>query len=484
MISPSLNAKPGFYNQLGYHSATVATREGRSPTHASGEAHSEYDRIKLIGQSREFIRDNCIYRGMIERMTSYIVGNGFDLQVRSESKTYNETAEGLWHDYWKRPEIKGIVSGRRLERMICREILTAGDTAVIKTNKDGLLQHIEAEQIVSSKLKDGIEKDAYGRPVKFWVSGYNKHGRLSTSEAKEYNANDILFITDPERPSSVRGVPPCQASFPMLHRINDVCDSEAIAWQLLARIALSVTKDRAGEIAFDTSNDDTEKEGTEWAQRVHEVDYALIFHGEKGEEIKGVEHNLPGSNFSESLIMFLRLLGLPLGLPLEIILLDWTKSNYSQSRAVLEQAYQIFLGWQFLIEEFFLRPVYEWKIAQWTNAGSLGRRKDGLWHEWTKPTFPWIDQLKEAQAYAAKLDRGFSTHAMVCKALDLDRENVIIARKQEVLDAIEIADDIKKQTGRDVPWQIFAGLEAEPSAKGQIIPQDDNGNNDGTTANN
>jgi len=458
--------RTGTYGALGYQSATVASREGRSAIGASGEAHARYDRIKLINQSREFMRNNGIYRGMIERAVSYIVSNGFGLQAKTNDEEFNKAVEKLWNDniegFWKRPEIKGILSGRRVERMVCREILITGDHGVILTNK-GKLQLIESEQITGgSKLPDGIEKDAFGAPKKFWVASYNRWGRVSGVKPRPYDPKDFLFITDPDRPSAVRGVPPCQASFPMLHRINDVCDSEAIAWQLLARMAVSINRKEGPTLGYAESREDPNKSAEDaegdLATRLTELDYALIFHGEEGEEVKGIERNIPGKNFSDSLIMFLRLLGLPLGVPLEVILLDWTKSNYSQSRAVLEQAYQTFLGWQFLLEDFFYVPVYEWKVRSWIKEGKLRDVDDRFAHEWIKPTFPWIDQLKEAQAYGAKVDRGFATHAQVCKSLNAERQDIVDARESEVRDAIQRAKKIQKETGVAVPWQIFAGL--------------------------
>jgi capsid protein len=199
------------------------------------------------------------------------------------------------------------------------------------------------------------------------------------------------------------------------------------------------------------------------AARMTELDYALIFHANPGEEVKGIERNIPGRNFSESLLMFLRLLGLPLGLPLEIILLDWTKSNYSQSRAVLEQAFQTFLRWQMKLDQFVLTPLVAWKKRLWEQSGLLAERRDFAF-EWIKPTFPWLDQLKESQAYGEKLDRGMVTHSRVCKSLNTEREDVIDGREAEVRDAIDRAKKIKADTGVEVPWQIFAGLKAPTGA--------------------
>ncbi len=449
----------GEYTALGYRSATIARREGRTPQRLSGEAHQLYDRIELIGQSRMFMMDNAIYKGLIERAVSYIVGDGFTIQSKCVNKDTRLLVEKRWKAFWKKPEITNTMSGTDCEKMTSREVLTCGDTGTLKTTQNKI-QLFEAEQITKSELGDiGIDRDAYGRPVAFYVGGYKKYGYIDKRTIKPYTPQQFLFISTPERPSCIRCVPPCQASFPMFHRIDDVCDSEAIAWQLLARLALSQTQEHGREVAFAESKEDDES-NKEFKTRITELDYALIFHGKPGEEIKGIERNIPGKDFSASLRMFLRLAGLPIGLPLEIILLDWTQSNYSQSRAVLLQAFLAFLGWQDKNADFFLSPIFEWQVI---NDIVDGIYKDLdqtgiLEHDWIKPAFPWIDQLKEALAWCAKLNQGLSLHATVLKSLGEEREDFNNERQKEIEDAIDRSKAIKEKHGVEVPWQIFAGL--------------------------
>jgi len=470
----------GTYSALGYRSATIAGREGRISTAASGEAHMRYHRLPLQNQSREFKRDNPIYKGMLSRSTGYIVGNGFTLQAKTGDNAANSKIEKRWRVFWKRPEIRNILSGRKCEKMICEELLTVGDTGVIKTDRKKI-QLIESEQIAGKKnyADDGIDKDTFGVPTGFWVGGYNINGAIDRRTIKRYSPDDFLFLTEPERPSSIRGVPPCQASFPMLHRINDVCDSEAIAWQLLARLAVSVTREQGKELGYlESKTNPNKKTGdSELSTRLTELDYAIIFHGSPGDQIKGIERNLPGKNFSESLIMFLRLLGLPLGLPLEVILLDWTKSNYSQSRAVLEQAFVTFMGWQFELADFFLTPVYEWWLTGEIEDGYIKETETIFDHDWIKPTFPWIDQLKEALAWGEKLDRGLTLQQKALKSLGADREDEMDEREKEIKDAIERSKRLKKETGIEVPWQHFAGI--MPPGAGKTIIKENQSDDDG-----
>jgi capsid protein len=467
--------KRGEYTSVGYKSVTQATFDGRSYSGRSGRQHMSTHRPNIIDQSRDFMRNNSIYNGMINRATSYICGNGFGLQVKSEDEDYNKEAEMLWTEFWQRPDVTQRLSGRQLLKMICSEVMTAGDTGIIKVD-GGLVQLIEAEQIIGSKAQKapyGFRANKVGKPTSWYVSPYSA-GQVKTNKAKRYTPEQFLFVASPDRPSSTRGVPPCQSAFAMLHRINDVCNSEAIAWQILARLAISITKNGGAGNMHGLSRDDSAKSSEEQdgdlARRVVDIDYATIFAGEDGDEIKGIDRNIPGKDFPQSIEMFLRLMGLPLGMPLEITLLDWTESNYSQSRAVLEQAFETFLSWQYLLQDFSLAPIFSWKIDEWVLAGKLDKIETGKRHDWVKPTFPWIDQLKEAQAWGSKLDRTLTTHSIALKSENLDRGNVVAMRVKEVRDAIEQAQAIEKDFPEEkIPWEIFAGLQA-PKTESEGTP--------------
>jgi lambda family phage portal protein len=481
----------GTYGTLGYRAARVATNEGRSYVSRSASAHNERDRESLIEQSRDFMRNNAIYSGMVEQMVTRTVGNGFKLQVKARSKGQADKIEKLWADWFRRPEIRGISSGAEVARMIMRELVVCGDVAALKLNKS-LIQLFEAEQIAGGgkQYKQGIARDDMGRPSSFALAKYNTRGVIDKRSPTKINAKDVVYLTQPLRPSQIRGVPACQAAFPMLHRINDVCDSEAISWQMLSRLAIAINRKDAAIQAYEESREDPVKDDSELdgdlATRLSELDYALIYHAEPGEEVKGIERNIPGVNFSESLRMFLRLLGLPLGLPLELILLDWTRSNYSQSRAVLEQAYENFRQWQEKIRDFFFQPLFEWRLAAWRSNTAIGKAGK-VEATWITPTWPWIDQVKETEAQAEKVERGFTTHAAVCKALNSDRDDVVAGREAEIRDAIERAKKIEADTGVAVPWRILAGLEdpgrpekvaADPGDEKEDTGQDEDRNNE------
>lgn len=475
----------GRYTPLGYRAVSVARREGRTALAGNADYHAKYDRKDLIRMSRAFWRDNGLYRGLIDVAVTNIVRGGFSLQARTKSKSWNERSEALFKEWARRPEARGLQTWRRVQQMLMRELLVAGDIAALKLGgqdkdgrpiaKDGLLQLIESERIVSSANAFGVQVDSEGAITKFLVSDYDKDGQLkSTSKPAEYSADQVLYLAALDQPSQTRGLPVCQSSFSQLHRINDTCDSEALARQMISRLAFAIVRSKASEIGYATSKQDDSKSSADaegdLSTRLHELDYALIAHLEPGEEIKGIERNIPGPGFSETLRTFLRLLGLPLGLPLELVLRDWSQTNYSSARAALEQAFATFEDYQLLLEDSIHQPLYRWLVERWVAEGKLAPREDMYAHEWIRPSFPWLDQLKECQAWGAKLDRGLSLYATATKSLNHDPGELKDGRQKEIEDAIERSRQIEaKYPGAIVPWELFAGLRPANAATADAV---------------
>lgn len=445
----------GGYCATGYHSRSIAVTEGRNYSQGSGDQHQRFDRYILIDESRGQYRDNPLYSSAIETVVLYVLGNGFAL--RSEPKV-----EQLWRDWWRTPDITNRYSGEEVAATVLREILLCGDHLIVKTDK-GLIDLIEAERVAKgSRSGSGITTDNLGRPTAYHVCNYNKNGQLNTARSTPYTPDKVIFLAVPCRPSELRGMPPMQSTFPMLHRITDIWDSETIARQLQSRLALAIKKENAGQLGYTESKDDDEQSGAEdvgaLTTRVTELKYAIIAHLEPGEDVVPIGREAPGAGFDQMMRLFLRLAGLSLGLPLELMLLDWTQSNYSQSRAVLQQAYERFHRWQTKLIDFFYDPLLRWKLEQWESQKLLGNKQArNIKWEWITPTPPWIDPQKEMEAVSLKLDRGLTTHGRECKSLGLDRNDVNDDREEEFRDAIKRAQAIQKDTGVDVGWQQFAG---------------------------
>ena len=436
----------------------------------SGDHSMDYDRQTMIDVSRHFYRNNGIYKGIIDRAASAIIGDGYGLQMRSASESYNEKVESLWNEWWERPEIRGMNTGQAVGQMICTELLLAGGTILLKLD-GGMLQQIEIEQCCGKSYRtDGITKNAVGKPTKFRICSYGNQGQIDQAKEQIIDAENVLFIANRDRPSATHGVPALQSTFGNIHRINDTCDSEAIAWQAQSRICLIENQDPSSG-NYGTSVPNPNAPTGALATSVQHMGYAMIFRSALGATLQALERKIPGQSFPETLRMFLRLLGLPMGLPLEWILLDWTQSNFSQSKAVNSQAHRSFKRLQHIVEFDLYRQLLPWKVDQWVREGKLqARAKDGYKHEWIKPTYEWLNELEEAKAQGEKIDRAFTTHSAICKGLQTERSEVCDAREAEIRDAIARAQRIEADTKVRVPWEIFAGLKIQPGQQPEPTP--------------
>jgi capsid protein len=430
----------GLQAAMGYHSARIMRDvDGVTPSRAAGSRHEQTSRERLVDQSREFYRDNLLYGGLINRCLDFTVGNGYELV-----NTSKETA-GLWKAWIDTAEITGRYNGAKLPRAFMREYLLTGEGIALKV-KGGKIQLCESEQIKAhGGLTQGVKTDKYGKPLQYMLAPY-KNGNLGTPEEK--NAQDVIFMCEPERPSSVRGVPLCQTTFPMLHRIKDVLDSEALTWQLLSRIALKHTSTN-GE-AFGTATNNA-------GLRVVEMPYSVVFEGSDTEDLSALDFNRPSKDFPASISTFCRFLGLPLGMPLELVLMDFTKSNFSQMRGALVLSWKSFEHITASMVTDFYESLFRWKFDEWVLAGDIEDTPENRQHNWVTPQFPWIDELAEANAIEKKVALGLMTYEEGCKALERESDKVVAANKQTILDAIQIAKEIEEATGERVPWQMFAG---------------------------
>ena len=460
---------PGGYSTLGYRSATLERSSGR-PLAKSGNAdtHLRYDQVLLGRMADAFDRDNSIYEGIVNRAVDSIIGSGFTLQMQTGSKALNKQIEDDYRQWAEEPEVRGLFTWHDLEGMILRALINRGDVAAIKTSRDQL-QLIESERITGgrrnpntqNRIEGGIELDPVGKPVAYWIADEDAFGNIRTATAKKFWAADVIFLANRKRISQTRGVPVLVSAFPNIHRINDVCDSEAIAWQSLARFALTISRDNGPELAFQQSGPDTADSGkdTDPINRVIDLEEAIIFNAKNGEKLEGIPRNLPGATFPDSIRMFLRLIGLPLGLPLEVILLDYSRTNYSAARAAMEQAYRTFIRWQRWLKRNWYSRVLAWRLAQGVAAGKYPDKPSTYRHDWGAPEFPWIDQLKEAEAWGMRMDRGLATQTQALKSINMDRDDYLVARQGEVEDAIAIAEAINaKHPEANVDWRMFVGI--------------------------
>ena len=101
---------------------------------------------------------------------------------------------------------------------------------------------------------------------------------------------------------------------------------------------------------------------------------AMEMFGTPGETMKWHSPNVPNQEFFQHAILILSIIAVNLDLPVQVLMLDATHTNFSGWRGSIDQARQRWLEIQRWLIHSLHTPVYKWKVRQWA-AGDPVLRK-------------------------------------------------------------------------------------------------------------
>ena len=233
---------------------------------------------------------------------------------------------------------------------------------------------------------------------------------------------------------------------PAISRFNDLdeyIEAELVSARVAACLSVFVRKADPMGAATAMSNYNTEADGA----RIEEVEPGVINYLNIGEDIQVVDpkRNDSMGTFVESI---LRTVGMSVGLPYELLVKDFSKTNYSSARAALLEARRQFDYYRCWIAEKFCQPIYEMVIEEAYLRGELPitqRQFETKRHILTKATWigtPWgqIDEVKETQAAILRIDSGMSSYADEMVGQGKDWKDVFAqkARENEMAEELDL----------------------------------------------
>jgi lambda family phage portal protein len=159
-----------------------------------------------------------------------------------------------------------------------------------------------------------------------------------------------------------------------------------------------------------------------------------------GDEMQSFTPNSPNANFEPFMTFVLRQVAAGLNMPYELLVKDFSKTNYSSARAALMEAWRFFRGKRKWLSDNFCTPAYILWLEERVNAGKI----DGLtptefyanWYayarcRWIGPGRGWIDPVKEALAAELRMDNNISTLEDECAEQGGDWEEKLEQRAFE-----------------------------------------------------
>jgi len=383
-----------------------------------------------------------------------VVGDGLVLQSQVDRSVLNltDTQADEWQGkaqrefaIWARnPDFTSRLNFDEIQELVFRAVLESGDTFVVRRRRKDLadtynlkLQVIEADRISNdghrtntSSMVDGIEMDADGRPVKYWISSRHPDDVANgvKREWKGYEAGStvtgqplILHLYKQQRPDQARGVPYLSPVVEAIKQLGDYAEAEVRAAVISAMFTVFVkpqVMEDDSDASFIGSNDTAS--GVALDSEIALGNGAIVDLA-PGEDVTFADPKRPNTAFDAFVTSMSRHIGVALELPYELLLKSFTAS-YSASRAALEMAWQMFRTRRSWLAWKFCQPVYEWVITEAVASGRLSApgffsdpiiREAWLGSDWIGPSRIQLDPQKEASADLIDLNMGTKTRAQI-----------------------------------------------------------------------
>lgn len=379
---------------------------------------SEGDYLKLIEQARDMDRNDVVVGPLIDRSVQNMIQDGFRLDPATGDPGVDRELWARWDEWSRDPEqcdVAGELTWNEMERLVPRQMLVDGDILALPT-RDGGLQLVEGHRLrtprnTKQNVVHGVLLDEFRRRLAYWFTKDDidpSKPFAKVGDARQVPARDaagerqVFHLYNPRRATQTRGVTALAPVFDALGMFEDINFARLVQQQVVSCFAFLRSRDlgfeggaAAAAGAQETRGDGLKNEG---------IHPGMEITGPPGEKIEGFSANVPNAEFFEHVKLILTLVGINVGLPLCVLMLDASETNFSGWRGAVDQARLGFRWNQQALRTRFHSPVYRWKVRQWLaddvfmQVVAEKQKLDVFAHHWHAPTWPYIEPLKDASA--------------------------------------------------------------------------------------
>ncbi len=493
------------------------TRRGVGPIGRTGDYHyyREADYLRIMELSRDFVRNDPIVGQGMRRLSHNVLRDGFKADPQTGSADLNAYLTEKWRDWAEDPQQcdqSREHTFHQLEKFVLDQTLTDGDIIPLLTT-EGTVQLVEAHRCrtpanTTRNVVHGVLLDDNRVRREYWLTkdDIDPSQRLErVADVRAYPARDadghrlVLHCYRPDRVSQTRGISACAPIADMVGMHGDIQFAQLVKQQVASCFAIIRERDVSfslpgGNPAAGAQSTETLGDGT--TRTLEGIAPGMQITGMPGEKFATFSPNIPNPEFFPHAMMVLTFIAINLNLPLCVLLLDPTKTNFSGWRGAIDQARLSFQDLQRWLIATFHTPVYRWKVRQWFEAGDpeLGRAA-GLGvnvfrHRWTPPAWSYIEPLKDASADLLRVRNGLISQGRRCAERGIDWDDLsdeIVADNALLISkAYRTAEKLNQSMpGLGVTWRELAHLptpdgvqitvaDAEPAGEGDADNKDRN----------
>lgn len=452
---------------FGYDAANPGTARGGSGgrnKNASSETwRMQRDRVLLMWDARDVVRNFALLRGIVARIVQYVADT-----VQYVSQTGDEEVDTLYQDYFHAWCERADITGRHrlgdLVWMLVWAIIVDGDHGwhLLTVDENGKqvpkIQPIEADRIGDpnnpiSPANDnnigGIFVDDVGRPVSYKIFKRN-HRTAQYSFDREIPAEQFIHIFDPQRVDQYRGVTALATAIAPARDLYEVYGFEKTAakWQAGFSGFVRTPDPTRGDGGVSAWNG-TATTGKGGTMGLMEVAPGKIQRLTAGEDITFAPGtNRPSGAFMALVQVMVREISSGLNMPYGF-LYDMTAFSGHTGRIEIAQAMRGIRRLQKLISERALNPVRDAVIGNGIAHGELPPHpawRNGRWGFGRSLTG---DYGHDTQANLAMLSAGLVTATDLISETGQSFEEIVRRSASEV----SYMQRVATETG--VPIELF-----------------------------
>jgi lambda family phage portal protein len=323
------------------------------------------------------------------------------------------------------------------------------------------LQMVEADRLATptwltndKTVRGGVKVDQYGAPIGYWIMKQHpgeQIGYFSPADQSNWTfvpaftswgRRRVIHLFDKERSGQSRGKSIFSAVMREFKMSGEYLGSELHAAVANALVAAFLESDLDPQSVSELFGTDQVEAGSYWKSvsdkwNRKKLESGLIMNLPLGTKLSSHNSARPNVAFEGFMESVMRHMAAGLNLPYELVLKDFSKTNYSSARAALLEAWRYFLSRRRWLKEQWLDPIYE---AWMEEAVNLERIDAPKFYEnrfaytrcrWVFSGRGWVDPVKEANAAKIRMDSGLSTMELECAEQGLDWEEVLEQRARE-----------------------------------------------------
>lgn len=456
-----------------------------TPFRGSADADLLPDLGTLVPRSRDISRNNGVASGIQQTLRDNVVGpTGLRLVANPDyralgkdkewAQEWSQQVEALWRPWADSTDcdVAGCLNFAGATVQLFSGAMMNGDGLALplwmpdgRSRFNLKLQVLESDRLSnpnakmdSDRLRGGVEINEYGRPLAYWIRRthpgdvywYLGHtndliGDWDRIEAEtSWGRKRVIHVHDRERSGQTRGKPiltPILADFKMLdHYQRTELQAAIVNAMIAAFIETPLESQQIAEMfGGDTSSQEFQDYLTNRRQYVAQLKGAAIIPTFPGDKLAPFTPSRPAAAYQAFVEALSRQMGAGVNLPYELLLKDFSKTNYSSARAALLEAWRFFLGRRYWLTTYWASPVYALWLEEAVNRGLIeapgfyDQKASYCRAKWIGAGRGWIDPVKEAQAAQLRMQTRISTLEDECAEQGKDWEEVLeqIAREQD-----------------------------------------------------